>query len=164
MYSHAKAWDLQQTSAECELTRLLLDYLWPELGRKVDEPALLHALEHVWISREKDFELTMGPLFEYHREVFRVWISERRSEAVLQSMERYQFGSHTLESHILVARAMDIKVDLQLLRLKWKGLRARSGSQELSPQDLLCSTFAIMIGQEGAEDVFVDGLDRRRGI
>jgi hypothetical protein len=160
MYSHAKAWDLQQTSAECELTRLLLDHLWPELGRKVDEPALLHALEHVWISREKDFELTTGPLFEYHREVFRVWISERRSEAVLQSMERYQFGSHTLESHILVARAMDIKVDLQRLRLKWKGLRARSGSQELSPQDLLCSTFAIMIGQEGAEDVFMDGLDR----
>jgi hypothetical protein len=47
--------------------------------------------------------------------------------------------------------------DLRVMRLKWKNMSTVDG---VSPEDLLCRTFAIMANTANTEHLFKDGLDR----
>jgi hypothetical protein len=144
------------TLLQCELLRLLLGYLFPRNDERADESALLHSLEQVWASHEQDFRLAMERLLECHREVLLIWISERRKTSQLQLMIERQPNVQTLG---MVDRVL-IMNDLRILRLKWKELKVHNGSQDISPEGLLCSTFAIMTKTEGTEVLFKEGLDR----
>jgi hypothetical protein len=50
--------------------------------------------------------------------------------------------------------------DLRILRLKWEALRVHDYSQGLTPENLLCSTFAIMTRTQGTETLFKEWLER----
>ncbi|KAH6612962.1 hypothetical protein C7974DRAFT_74512 [Boeremia exigua] len=144
------------TLLQCELLRLLLGYLFPRNGERADESALLHSLEQVWASHEQDFRLAMERLFECHREGLLIWISERRKTSQLQLMIERQPSVQTLG---MVDRVLTMN-DLRILRLKWKELKVHNGSQDISAEGLLCSTFAIMTKTEGTEVLFKEGLDK----
>jgi hypothetical protein len=66
-----------------------------------------------------------------------------------------QPSAQTLE---MVGRVL-IMNDLRVLRLKWKELKVYSNIQDITPQSLLCRTFAIMTKTEGTEVLFKEGLD-----
>jgi hypothetical protein len=50
--------------------------------------------------------------------------------------------------------------DLRILRLKWKALRVPDHGQDSTPENLLCSTFAIMTRTQGTEALFKEGLEK----
>lgn len=143
------------TFQQCDLLCLLLGYLFPRNGEQVEESALLHSLEQVWASHEQDFRHVMERLFDCHRKVLLTWISERRKTSQLRSMIDRQPSAQTLE---MVDRVL-IMNDLRVLRLKWKELKVYSNIQDMTPQSLLCRTFAIMTKTEGTEVLFKEGLD-----
>jgi hypothetical protein len=67
-----------------------------------------------------------------------------------------QPSAQTLE---MVDRVL-VMNDLRILRLKWKALRVHDHGQDSTPENLLCSTFAIMTGTQGTEVLFEKGLER----
>jgi hypothetical protein len=67
-----------------------------------------------------------------------------------------QPSAQTLE---MVDRVL-VMNNLRILRLKWKALRVRDHNQDSTPEDLLCSTFAIMTGTQGTDTLFKKGLER----
>jgi hypothetical protein len=144
------------TLSQCELLRLILEYLFPRNSERADELALLHSLEQVWASHEQVFRLAMERHFKSHHEVLLIWISERRKTSQLRTMIERQPSVQTLG---MVDRVLAMN-DLRILRLKWKGLKLHNGSRDVSPEGLLCSTFAIMTKTEGTEMLFKEGLDR----
>lgn len=145
----------EATFQQCDLLCLLLGYLFPRNGEQVEESALLHSLEQVWASHEQDFRHVMERLFDCHRKVLLTWISERRKTSQLRSMIDRQPSAQTLE---MVDRVL-IMNDLRVLRLKWKELKVYSNIQDITPESLLCRTFAIMTKTEGTEVLFKEGLD-----
>lgn len=68
----------EATFEQCDLLWLLLRYLFPQVGEKIDVSILLRSLERVWASHEQDFKLVLDKELDCHRKVLFVWINERR--------------------------------------------------------------------------------------
>ncbi|KAI1559921.1 hypothetical protein PtrEW7m1_011726 [Pyrenophora tritici-repentis] len=117
---------------------------------------MLRSLEQVWTSHEQDFRLIMEQRFNDHQKALHIWIGQRRKTSQLQMMIDRQPSAQTLE---MVDRVL-VMNDLRILQLKWKALRVHVHSQDSTPGDLLCSTFAIMTRTQGTEALFKEGLER----
>ncbi|KAI1525886.1 hypothetical protein A1F97_08506 [Pyrenophora tritici-repentis] len=117
---------------------------------------MLRSLEQVWTSHEHDFRLIMEQRFNDHQRALHIWIGQRRKTSQLQMMIDRQPSAQTLE---MVDRVL-VMNDLRILQLKWKALRVHVHSQDSTPGDLLCSTFAIMTRTQGTEALFKEGLER----
>jgi hypothetical protein len=98
----------------------------------------------------------MGQRINDHHNALRIWIGQQRKTSQLQMIIECQPSAQTLE---MVDRVL-VMNDLRILRLKWKALRVRDHNQDSTPEDLLCSTFAIMTGTQGTDTLFKKGLDR----
>jgi hypothetical protein len=144
------------TLQQCNLLWLLLRYLFPSNGEKVEESTLLHTLEQTWASHGQDSGLSIERLSDCHREVLHMWIKERRKLSRLRLMVDRQPSAQTLE---MVERVL-VMNDLRILRVKWKALKVQDKSQVVGSEDLLCRTFAIMTRTEGTEVLFKEGLER----
>ncbi|KAI0568806.1 hypothetical protein Alg130_11931, partial [Pyrenophora tritici-repentis] len=141
---------------QCDLLSLLLNYLFPRESAHVEESIMLRSLEQVWTSHEQDFGLIMKQRFNDHQKALHIWIGQRRKTSQLQMMIDRQPSAQTLE---MVDRVL-VMNDLRILQLKWKALRVHVHSQDSTPGDLLCSTFAIMTRTQGTEALFKEGLER----
>jgi hypothetical protein len=141
---------------QCELLSLLLNYLFPRNGEHVEESIILHSLEQVWASRQEDFKPVMKERFNDHHKALGIWIGQQRKTSQLRTMIDRQPSAQTLE---MVDRVL-VMNDLRILRLKWKALRVPDHGQDSTPENLLCSTFAIMTGTQGTEVLFEKGLER----
>ncbi|EDU44792.1 predicted protein [Pyrenophora tritici-repentis Pt-1C-BFP] len=141
---------------QCDLLSLLLNYLFPRESAHVEESIMLRSLEQVWTSHEHDFRLIMEQRFNDHQRALHIWIGQRRKTSQLQMMIDRQPSAQTLE---MVDRVL-VMNDLRILQLKWKALRVHVHSQDSTPGDLLCSTFAIMTRTQGTEALFKEGLER----
>jgi hypothetical protein len=154
--SYRTAGACEVTLQQCNLLWLLLRYLFPSSGEKVEESTLLHTLEQTWASHGQDSGLSIERLSNCHREVLHMWIKERRKLSQLRLMVNRQPSAQTLE---MVERVL-VMNDLRILRVKWKALKVQDKSQVVDSEDLLCSTFAIMTRTEGTEVLFKEGLER----
>jgi hypothetical protein len=143
---------------QCHLLSLLLRYMFYRDDKKVDENTLLKSLEQVWMSHEHSFKLALEPRFNGCREALRIWIGLRRKTNELRSLVQRQSSAQTLD---LVDRALAMN-EVRMLHWQWEELRAPVDGQAISPEDLLCSTFAIMTRTEEMEMIFMKGLDNIR--
>jgi len=100
----------------------------------------------------------MKERFNVHHNALRIWIGQQRKTIELQMMIDRQPIAQTLEMEDRVL----VMNELRILRLKWKALRAHDHSQDPTPENLLCSTFAIMMRTQGTEALFKEGLERLR--
>jgi hypothetical protein len=154
--SYRTAGACEVTLQQCTLLWLLLRYLFPRNGEKVEEWTLLDTLEQTWASHGQDSGLTIERLSDCHREVLLIWIEERRKVSELRSMIDRQPSAQTLE---MVERVL-VMNELRILRVNWKALKLQHESQIVDSEDLLCRTFAIMTRTEGTEVLFKEGLER----
>ncbi|KAF2473171.1 uncharacterized protein BDR25DRAFT_257397 [Lindgomyces ingoldianus] len=139
-----------------ELLDSLMKYLHPKTGAQFNERGLFQMLELIWRHNTPIFQAQMGHLYTYQGNVLLAWIDERRKIAQLRQAMEIQPGVRAPE---MVDRLLAMN-DLRVIHLKWKALKTQVGSQTLSPEDLLCKTFAMMTQTEGTEHLFRAGLDR----
>ena len=116
------------TILQCELLQLLLGYLFPRDGYKVEEADMLCNLEEVWARHEQEFKLVLNHLFASHREALLARISERRKTSQLRLTLESQPSAQTLN---MVDRVLAIN-DFCISRLKWKTVDAQAVNQDLS--------------------------------
>ncbi|KAF2267957.1 hypothetical protein CC78DRAFT_32995 [Lojkania enalia] len=139
-----------------ELLPSLMKYFFPKNGPQTDEYTLLHMLEQVWARNESTFRRQMGSLYDAQGKVLQAWIEERRKISQLQrSME----GQPGVPHSEMIDRLLAMN-DLRVMRLKWKAMTTYDGSQGVSPEELLCRTFATMTKTEGTEHLFQGGLEK----
>lgn len=136
----------------------LLRYMYYRDDKTVDETILLSSLEQIWKSHEQSFKLALEPRFDGCRKALRIWICLRRKTNELLSLFQRQSSPQTLD---LVDRAL-AKNDIRMLHWEWEELRAHVDGQAMSPEDLLCNTFAIMTRSTEMETIFMEGLDNIR--
>ncbi|KAF2712660.1 hypothetical protein K504DRAFT_464730 [Pleomassaria siparia CBS 279.74] len=141
---------------QCELLGTLMQYLFPKPDYKPNEVALLRNLEYLWNLKAISFHQQMGHHYDVQSKVLGAWIEERRKINLLRRSMETEPGVPAPE---MVDRLLAMN-DLRVLRLKWKTMNTQDGNQTLSPEDLLCRTFAAMTNTEGTEYLFKDGLDR----
>lgn len=144
------------TLLQCELLGLLMKFFFPRDGSRLDENILHQNLEYIWSRNEGSFRRVMGQLYELQAKILFAWMEERRKISQLQYIMEAQPGVRSPE---MVDRLLAMN-DLRVLRLKWKALSTQDGNQTVSPEDLLCRTFATMTKTEGTEHLFKDGLER----
>ncbi|KAH7108858.1 hypothetical protein B0J11DRAFT_449429 [Dendryphion nanum] len=140
---------------QCQLLEKLVHFLFPRNGLRTSESVVLDYLQHVWGAHEAYFRDVMKQFFVSQREVLFLWIQERRT---MSSIERIIKGQPSACALDMVNRLLMMN-ELRILRLRWESLEVNDGNQVLSPEDLLCMTFAMMTNTEGTEDLFKDGLD-----
>jgi hypothetical protein len=154
--SNQTAGSYEVSLEQCELLELLLYYLFPRNDKHVEDSIILHSLERVWASCQEDFKPIMKERFSDHHKALSIWISQQRKTSLLRTMIGRQPSEQTLE---MVDRVL-VMNDLRALRLKWETLRVHDHGQESTPENLLCSTFAIMTRTQGLEALFKKGLER----
>ena len=147
------------TLLQCYLLSLLLRYMFPQDDKKVDESTLLRSLEQVWASRTHDFRHALEPQFDDCHKALRIWIEQRRTTSKLRSMIDRQPSAQTLD---MVNRALAMN-DVRILGEQWEELRVSADARTMSPEDLLCSTFAIMT-RTRLEWLFKEGVDNITNI
>jgi hypothetical protein len=140
------------------LLSLLLRHMFYRNDKTVDETILLGSLEQIWTSHEHSFKLALEPRFDGCRKALRIWICLRRKTNELCSLVQHQSSPRTLD---LVERAL-AKNEIRMLHWEWEELRTHVNGQAMSPDDLLCSAFAIMTRTREMETIFMEGLDNIR--
>jgi hypothetical protein len=138
-----------------DLLSLLLRYMFPRDDKKVDKSTLLRSLERVWAGREHDFRPALEPHFDSCHKALRIWIGQRRKTSELRSMIDRQSSAQTLD---MVNRVLAMN-DIRILRMQWEALRVSADARTMSPEDLLCSTFAIMTRTKGMGALFREGVN-----
>lgn len=133
-----------------------MQYLFPKPDYKPNEAALLRNLEYLWNLKAVVFRQQMGYLYDVQSKVLLAWIEERRKISQLRCSMENEPGVPAPE---MVDRLLAMN-DLRVLRLKWKTMNSQDRNQSLSPEDLLCRTFAAITNTEGTEYLFKDGLDK----
>lgn len=136
-----------EASAECDLTKTLLEYLLPELGKKHDEESLLKLVETAWNSREKWYEHLFGELNACRRMAFALWISERRGRALLRLMQGRQMDVQERKG-----REMYASNNFKRLEQQWKALRDRHNLQDQHLDDFVGETMAAITGLEESDE------------
>ncbi|KAF3031310.1 hypothetical protein E8E12_001101 [Didymella heteroderae] len=125
-------------AAKSELTPLLIAYLDPKLDMPCDENRLFECLQLVWKIRENQLKRDL-PKVDYYREALDIWIRERKSRAVLRSIEGCSSSARLIPHSILHEDT------LETLRLQWEDLRERNSLQLLSVDDVVCGTFTLLM-------------------
>lgn len=125
-------------SAECSLTKSLLEYLLPKLGEEHDEGSLQQVVETAWDRLEKQYNI-FGKLNASHREAFAIWILERRGVAILRSKGKSQISVQEVEGQKLYALNL-----FRLLGQQWRSLRERHDLHDLHLDDFVGETMAAL--------------------
>ncbi|KZM22938.1 uncharacterized protein EKO05_0004922 [Ascochyta rabiei] len=143
---------------QCEVLALLIQYLFPRAASPPDEAAVLTRISHLWYHGEAIFRVELGPHYEMCSRILTAWLHERQAISSLRHSIIAQSG---VSASGLIDRLLAMN-DLRVMRLKWKNMSTLDG---VSPEDLLCRTFAVMANTENTEHLFKDGLDRlNRGV
>ncbi|KAF2281515.1 uncharacterized protein EI97DRAFT_429532 [Westerdykella ornata] len=147
----------EMTLRQCELLGYLMHFFFPRDSTPFDESVLLQNLQYIWEQNEHNFRRQMGPLFDLQGRVLDAWIQERWKIIQLQYAMESKPGVRPSE---MVDRLLAMN-DLRVMRLKWKAMKTQDvGNVVLSPEDLLCRTFATMTKTEGTENLFKEGLEK----
>ncbi|KAF1365338.1 hypothetical protein EJ07DRAFT_95911 [Lizonia empirigonia] len=143
---------------QCEVLALLIQYLFPRAASPPDEPAVLSRIRYLWYHGEALFRSELGPHFDMCSRVLTAWLHERQA---INSLRHSLVAQPGVGPAALMDRLLAMN-DLRVMRLKWKNMSPLDG---ISPEDLLCRTFAVMSNTENTENLYKDGLDRlNRGV
>ncbi|KAF2633669.1 hypothetical protein BU25DRAFT_405539 [Macroventuria anomochaeta] len=143
---------------QCEVLALLIQYLFPRPATPPDEGIVISRIHHLWYLGEAMFRAELGPHYEMCSRILQAWLHERQAISSLRHSLLTQPG---VSAAGLMDRLLAMN-DLRVMRLKWKNMSTLDG---VSPEDLLCRTFAVMANTENTEHLFKDGLDRlNRGV
>jgi hypothetical protein len=140
---------------QCEVTAMLLHWLFPKPSHPPDEPGLLHRIKTLWYHGEPIFRPELGPHYDLMSLILTAWLQERYAIANLQ----YALATHPglpSTSSAITDRPLAMN-DLRAMRLKWKNTSPTDG---MSPEDILIRAFCVMTMTEHTEFVFKEGLSR----
>lgn len=140
---------------QCEVTAMLLHWLFPKPSHPPDEPGLLHRINTLWYHGEPIFRPELGAHFDLTSHVLTAWLQERYAIASLQHALATHPGLPS-SSTAIIDRLLAMN-DLRAMRLKWKNMSPVDG---LSPEDILIRAFCVMTMTEHTEFVFKEGLSR----
>ncbi|KAH8706912.1 hypothetical protein GQ44DRAFT_663380 [Phaeosphaeriaceae sp. PMI808] len=140
---------------QCEVTHMLLHWLFPKPTMPVDEPALLNRINTLWYHGEPIFRPEFGPHYDLTSHIIQAWLQERFAITSLQHSLAAQPGLPS-SSSALIDRLLAMN-DLRTMRLKWKNMSPVDG---MSPEDFLVRAFCVMTMTEQTEFVFKEGLAR----
>jgi hypothetical protein len=145
---------------QCEVTAMLLTWLFPKPTAPPDEPGLLHRMNTLWYHGEAIFRPELGAHYDLTTHILTAWLQERYAIASLQHALATQPGLPT-SSAAIIDRLLAMN-DLRAMRLKWKNMSPVDG---MSPEDVLIRAFCVMTMTEHTEFVFKEGLGRvERGV
>ncbi|XPS73614.1 hypothetical protein M3J09_005758 [Ascochyta lentis] len=143
---------------QCEVLALLIQYLFPRAASPPDETAVLTRISYLWYHGEAIFRTELGSHYEMCSRILTAWLHERQA---ISSLRHSLIAQPGVSAAGLMDRLLAMN-DLRVMRLKWKNMSTLDG---VSPEDLLCRTFAVMANTENTEQLFKDGLDRlNRGV
>jgi hypothetical protein len=140
---------------QCEVTAMLLHWLFPKPSHPPDEPGLLHRINTLWYHGEPIFRPELGPHYDLTSHILTAWLQERYAIANLQHALATHPGLPSTSSAI-IDRLLAMN-DLRAMRLKWKNMSPMDG---MSPEDILIRAFCVMTMTEHTEFVFKEGLSR----
>ncbi|KAL5120726.1 hypothetical protein ACEQ8H_001475 [Pleosporales sp. CAS-2024a] len=140
---------------QCEVTAMLLHWLFPKASSLADEPGLLHRINTLWYHGESIFRPELGAQYDLTTHILTAWLQERYAIASLQQAMATQPGLPT-SSAAIIDRLLAMN-DLRAMRLKWKNMSPVDG---MSPEDILIRAFCVMTMTEHTEFVFKEGLSR----
>ncbi|KAF2818985.1 hypothetical protein CC86DRAFT_450253 [Ophiobolus disseminans] len=140
---------------QCEVTALLLHFLFPKPSLPVDESALLHRINSLWYHGESLIRPEIGQHYDITTHILTLWLQERFAIASL---------THSLATHpglppnsaALVDRLLAMN-DLRAMRHRWKNMSAVDG---MSAEDLLVKAFCALTMTEQTEFMWKEGLAR----
>ena len=138
---------------QCEVLALLIQYLFPRPASSPDEGIVLNRIHTLWYHGEALFRAELGPHYELCSRILLGWLHER---SAISSLRHSLLAQPGVSAAGLMDRLLAMN-DLRVMRLKWKNMSTVDG---VSPEDLLCRTFAIMANTANTEHLFKDGLDR----
>ena len=138
---------------QCEVLALLIQYLFPRAASPPDEAAVFSRINYLWYHGESIFRTELGPHYEMCSRILTAWLHERQA---ITSLRHSMLAHPGVGAAGLMDRLLAMN-DLRVMRLKWKNMSTLDG---VSPEDLLCRTFAVMANTENTEHLFKDGLDR----
>lgn len=140
---------------QCEVTAMLLHWLFPKASQPPDEAGLLHRINTLWYHGEPMFRPELGAHFDLTSHVLTAWLQERYAIASLQHALATHPGLPS-SSAAIIDRLLAMN-DLRAMRLKWKNMSPVDG---MSPEDILIRAFCVMTMTEHTEFVFKEGLSR----
>ncbi|KAH7400897.1 hypothetical protein DE146DRAFT_611707 [Phaeosphaeria sp. MPI-PUGE-AT-0046c] len=140
---------------QCEVTAMLLHWLFPKPSHPPDEAGLLHRMNTLWYHGEPIFRPELGAHFDLTSHVLTAWLQERYAIASLQHALATHPGLPS-SSAAIIDRLLAMN-DLRAMRLKWKNMSPVDG---MSPEDILIRAFCVMTMTEHTEFVFKEGLGR----
>jgi hypothetical protein len=140
---------------QCEVTAMLLHWLFPKPTHPADEPGLLHRINTLWYHGEAIFRPELGAHYDLTSHILTAWLQERYAIANLQHSLATQPGLPASSSAI-IDRLLAMN-DLRAMRLKWKNMSPVDG---MSPEDILIRAFCVITMTEHTEFVFKEGLGR----
>jgi hypothetical protein len=140
---------------QCEVTAMLLHWLFPKPSAPADEPGLLHRINTLWYHGEAIFRPELGAHYDLTTHILTAWLQERYAIASLQHALTTQPGLPS-SSAAIIDRLLAMN-DLRAMRLKWKNMSPVDG---MSPEDILIRAFCVMTMTEHTEFVFKEGLNR----
>lgn len=145
---------------QCEVTAMLLHWLFPKPSLQADEHALLQRINTLWYHGESIFRPELGSHYDLTSHVLTAWLQERYAITSLQHALTASPGLPSTSSAI-IDRLLAMN-DLRAMRLKWKNMSPVDG---MSPEDILVRAFCAMTMTEHTEFVFKEGLSRvERGV
>jgi hypothetical protein len=140
---------------QCEVTAMLLGWLFPKPSLQADEHALLQRMNTLWYHGEPIFRPELGALYDLTSRILTLWLQERYAIASLQHSIAAHPGLPS-SSAAVIDRLLAMN-DLRAMRLKWKNMSPVDG---MSPEDILVRAFCVMTMTEQTEFVFKEGLTR----
>ncbi|EAT84447.2 hypothetical protein SNOG_08171 [Parastagonospora nodorum SN15] len=140
---------------QCEVTAMLLHWLFPKPSAPPDEPGLLHRINTLWYHGESIFRPELGSHYDLTTHILTAWLQERYAISSLQHALATQPGLPT-SSAAIIDRLLAMN-DLRAMRLKWKNMSPVDG---MSPEDILIRAFGVMTMTEHTEFLFKEGLNR----
>lgn len=140
---------------QCEVTAMLLHWLFPKPSAPPDEPGLLHRINTLWYHGEAIFRPELGSHYDLTTHILTAWLQERYAISSLQHALATQPGLPT-SSAAIIDRLLAMN-DLRAMRLKWKNMSPVDG---MSPEDILIRAFGVMTMTEHTEFLFKEGLSR----
>lgn len=145
---------------QCEVTTLLIQYLFPKHSAPPPEPSVMQHLHTLWYHGESIFRAELGAHYDLTSRILTAWMQERAAISALQHSLAAQPGVPSAPSG-LIDRLLAMN-DLRVMRLKWKNMSTVDG---MSPEDFLVKAFCAMTMTEGSEFMFKEGLNRvERGV
>jgi hypothetical protein len=138
---------------QCEVTTMLLHWLFPKASQPPDEAGLLHRINNLWYHGKSMFRPELGAHYDLTSHVLTAWLRERYAIASLRHALAIHPGLPSSSSEV-VNRLLAMN-DLRALRLKWKNMSPVDG---MSPEEILVRASCALTMTEHTEPVFREGL------